>query len=62
MRSSAEFEKNSVRPKGARRFPPGCAGELTLAAMNAVGQELGTTVVGSYKVEDVAASAADMLA
>ncbi len=54
------FARNSyVTYKG--QFAEGCAGELTLAAMNAVGQELGTRVGANYKVKDVAAMATALL-
>lgn len=55
------FAGNLYVTKGAQ-FAEGCAGELSLAAMNAVGQELGTRVEGSYSVEGVAAMAAALLA
>ena len=43
-------------------FSEGCAGELSLKDLNALGQELGSTVAASYRVEDVARMAAALLA
>ena len=44
------------------QFTEGCSGELSLGALNALGQELGSTVTASYTVEGVVAQALELLA
>jgi hypothetical protein len=40
----------------------GCSGDITLADMQGLGQELGTVVRGPYKIADVVALARSLLA
>lgn len=62
---SADFLPNFARNSYTTfngQFAEGCAGELSLQDLNALGQEVGSVVASTYKIEDVVAHARALLA